>query len=84
MYSDDELREHGFEPGQLEAAFSPDAFVMNTGHDVYRDLNFQDLIDRGLKAVVDGRNFWEPGDMAGLDVDYISVGPRCGFAFNED
>ena len=47
---------------------------MDTGHDVYRDLNFQDLIDRGLKAVVDGRNFWEPEAMAGLDVDYISVG----------
>jgi nucleotide sugar dehydrogenase len=74
MYSDDELREHGFEPGQLDAPFAPDAFVMNTGHDVYRDLNFQDLIDRGLKAVVDGRNFWEPEAMAGLDVDYISVG----------
>ncbi|MFT5123585.1 MAG: nucleotide sugar dehydrogenase [Kiritimatiellia bacterium] len=74
MYSDDEIRSHGFEPGNLVGAHAPDAVVLNTGHDNYVNLDFPDLIQRGLKGVVDGRNFWRPEDMAKLDVAYLSVG----------
>jgi nucleotide sugar dehydrogenase len=74
LYSDEEVLEFGFAPGDLGRAQAPDALILVTAHQAFRDLDWSALAARGLKAVVDGRNVWsaERAEAAGLI--YLGVG----------
>jgi perosamine synthetase len=74
LYSDDELRTHGFRPGSLAVAPTPEVIVLNTGHADFHDLDFTALASAGLKVVIDGRGFWKPDDVRLVGLVYIGVG----------
>lgn len=79
LYTDDEIRAHGFHPGRL-AGDLPPVLVLNTAHPQYRDLPFDELVSRGVRVVVDGRNAVAPDSVASAGAVYIGVGrpPRGG------
>ncbi len=73
LYSEGEVRVHGFAPGAPDQG-SFDAVVLNTSHPEYGVLPFAQLASRGLEAVLDGRNFWDPALVRGLGLHYMGVG----------
>jgi nucleotide sugar dehydrogenase len=76
LYTAAELASHGFtewRPDDL-AAWAPEALVLVTGHNAFADLDLAALRQAGLRAVVDGRRFWEPGRVTGLGLTYVAVG----------
>lgn len=77
LYTDEEIRTHGFVPGRLEAETAPDVLVLATGHRAFVDLDFKSLATRGLRAVIDGRNLWNPRRVAESGIAYIGVGRRA-------
>lgn len=76
LYSDTEIETHGFVPGQLDSLPAPDAIILVTAHPEFTNLNFQRLAARGLKAVVDGRNVWNPTEVRNCSVIYLGIGRR--------
>lgn len=76
LYTEAELASHGFtawHPGQL-AAWAPEALVLVTAHRAFSDLDLAALRAAGLRAVVDGRRFWDPGALNALGLSYLGVG----------
>lgn len=71
MFSDAELRGLGFEPGAIEGQ---DTLVLNTAHPDYAQLDFKALAGRGLRAVLDGRNLWDPNLVRAAGVAYVGIG----------
>ncbi len=77
LYAPEELTALGFRPGGLDGEPAPAALVLATAHADYRDLDFARLARRGLEAVVDGRNLWEPEAVRRHGILYLGVGrPR--------
>ena len=75
LYDDGELKEHGFTPWAPGApGWSPSAVVLGTAHSSYKDLDLGGLIAAGLRVVVDGRRYWDPGAVSALGLDYIGTG----------
>lgn len=72
LYSAEEVGAHGFLWGDLDQPF--DVIILNTGHDAYRQLDFDGLAQGGLQAVVDGRNFFNRDDIERRGVTYIGIG----------
>ncbi len=76
LYTAAELASHGFaewNPGDL-AAWAPQALVLVTGHSALAGLDLAALRQAGLRVVVDGRRFWEPGLVNGLGLTYVAMG----------
>lgn len=59
LYSDQEIRQHGFTPGDLSASRLPEVIILNTAHEEYRRPDFASLRRRGVTHIIDGRNFWD-------------------------
>ena len=76
LYSPEEIRSYGFEPGQLDHRPAPDAIVLATAHRVFRQLNFEILAANGLKAAVDGRNAWDPLALKQCGIKYLGIGTQ--------
>ncbi len=74
LYTPDEVRALGFEPGSFEDR--PAALVLNTGHPAYADLDFAALARGGLRGVLDGRALWDPQAVRAAGVTYVGIG-RC-------
>ena len=74
LYTDDEIRHHGFTPFSLETDRLPQAVILSTAHRMYADLNFADLARRGVRAIVDGRAMWDPAAVRTAGIQYIGVG----------
>ena len=74
LYTAEEVEGHGFAVGDLGAEFAPDAVILNTIHDEFLELDFAGLAERGLKAVIDGRNTWDPAAVKKHDLFYLGVG----------
>lgn len=72
LYSAAELAAHGFTPAGWDTV--PEVVVLNTAHAEYRDLDFGGLAARGLKAVLDGRNLWDPERVRGAGLVYQGIG----------
>ena len=75
LYTAEEIGEHGL------AAWSPDspewepqALVLATGHTSYRGLDLAALRKAGLRAIADGRRFWDPNAIEALGLEYIGAG----------
>jgi nucleotide sugar dehydrogenase len=71
LFSDEELTALGFTPARLESA---DVIVLNTAHDVFRDLDWNDLGRAGTRQVIDGRNIWHTPAVTESGLTYIGVG----------
>lgn len=74
LYTEEEIRVLGFEPHSSVESSPADALVLNTGHQEYGELDFNNLKDNGLKAVLDGRNFWNRQLVENAQVIYVGIG----------
>jgi nucleotide sugar dehydrogenase len=74
LYSDDEIRAHGFDPMPMSAGSMPEVLILNTAHAPYRQLDFVDLKRRGARVVADGRNLWRPETICAAGLLYLGVG----------
>ncbi len=74
MYSAEEIAAAGFQAHQLDASKLPELVILNTCHDAYRTLDFQDLARRGVQVVLDGRDCWDNAKAAEAGLLYIGVG----------
>jgi nucleotide sugar dehydrogenase len=74
LYTDEEIRGHGFTPSTLTDLPLPEVFILNTAHLIYTGLDFQQLAAHGLKAVVDGRALWQPERVRGAGLVYLGIG----------
>lgn len=75
LFSDDEIRALGLEPGSLSSA-DADALVLQTYHDEYRTLDW-DRYPR-CRVVLDGRNALDPKAVEAAGMQYIGVGRGSG------
>ncbi len=74
LYSNDEHQMHGFQSRSLDSDPAPDIIILNTAHEHYQHLDFKLLASRGVKAVFDGRNLWNPDSVRGAGLIYLSIG----------
>ena len=86
LYTSDEIRNRGFSPGAfavkgarwktLSREESPmhELLILNTAHAAYADLDFKKLAALGLKAVLDGRNFWKAEQVEKAGLFYLAIG----------
>ncbi len=74
LYSDDELRAHGFTPGSLRDGQLPEVLILNTAHAAYGALDFASLAQRGVRVVFDGRALWSAAAVRAAGLVYIGVG----------
>lgn len=74
LFSDAEIRDHGFVPGTVMADPGWDAVILNTAHAAYSAIDFVGLKARGLKAVVDGRNAWPKDSIQQCGLTYLGIG----------
>jgi nucleotide sugar dehydrogenase len=76
LYTDAELAAHGFtawHPARLDE-WAPEALVLVTAHRAFADFDLAALRDAGLRAVVDGRRFWNRDTLTALGLSYLGVG----------
>lgn len=74
LYSDDEIQARGFTPHALDARRLPAIVILNTAHAIFRKPDFRQLAARGVRAVVDGRNVWDPDVVRAAGLHYVGVG----------
>jgi nucleotide sugar dehydrogenase len=74
LYAEAELAAHGFAAGALDTAPVPEVLILNTAHAAYRTLAFGILQARGLRAVIDGRNFFDPEAVRRAGLHYVGIG----------
>ena len=74
LYSDNELRAHGFSPGSWTEDPVPEVLIANTAHHKYRDLDFAKLATHGVQAVLDGCNCWAPDSVRKHGIFYMGIG----------
>ncbi len=75
LFDEAELTAHGFrswDPASSE--WRAEAIVLVTGHTAYGGLDLGSLREGGLRAVLDGRRFWDPETIEALGLDYIGPG----------
>ena len=72
LYSPEEIRAHGFASGSVTDG--ADAVILNTAHPEYAQFDFDHFAVCGGKAVVDGRNIWDPEKIRAAGLVAISVG----------
>jgi nucleotide sugar dehydrogenase len=75
LFSDAELMELGFDASPIEGA---DVVVLNTAHDVYKNLDFRALAEKGVKTVIDGRDNWDAESVEAAGLRYIGIGRLSG------
>lgn len=75
LYSAAELGEHRLAAWGLDSPeWRPQAIVLATGHSAYRGIDLATMRDAGLRAVLDGRRFWDPGEVEALGLAYVGPG----------
>lgn len=71
LYTDEEIRRLGLEPGEIKGN---EVLVLNTAHNAYLEMDWEELAKAGLRYVVDGRNIWDPDLVAKHGISYVGVG----------
>jgi nucleotide sugar dehydrogenase len=74
LYTDSEIRGHGFTPFDLQSPRLPEVIILNTGHRAYASFDFPDLVRRGVKVVMDGRAMWNPKAVRSAGLIYLGIG----------
>lgn len=74
LYTSDEIRAHGFEPLDALDSGWPTILVLNTAHAEYKHLNFQHLAEKGINAVLDGRNAWNAEIIRAAGINCMGIG----------
>ena len=69
MYSNEEIRNFGWEPYKMGAEI--DAVIIQADHEEFRYLDRDSF--PGVQAIVDGRNILSPSDFEGISVLKIGV-----------
>ena len=73
LYTDEELKKLGFTPAKA-GKDTLHAVILNTAHSAFKKQNFAQWRDRGVEAVLDGRNFWSQDDVEQAGLIYLCVG----------
>jgi len=73
LYTDEELKKLGFTPAKV-GTDTIHAVILNTAHSAFKKQNFAQWHDTGVKAVLDGRNFWSQDDVEQAGLLYLCVG----------
>lgn len=73
LYDATEILGHGFTPLKLDGRL-PSIVVLNTGHQEYKEVDFVQWRERGVRTVVDGRNLWSPSEVQAAGLQYIAPG----------
>ena len=84
LYSDRELQQRGFQPGDPSAPELPPVVVLVTEHSAYRGLSFFNLAAKGVRVVVDGRNAWRREDVEAAGILYIGIGQPNSWTLRAD
>jgi len=71
FYTDDELRQSGFEPGRASTAT---VIVLNTAHDEFAHPDFAAWFESGVQVLVDGRNLWSRDEAEAIGMLYFGIG----------
>lgn len=71
LYTNDEIRGYGFEPGRIEGS---DILILNTAHEAFKNVDLVALAGSGIDTIVDGRNAWPPDAVRRAGMRYIGVG----------
>ncbi len=71
FYTDEELREAGFEPGSIEASC---VVVLSTAHKEFTAPDFVAWQKAGVEVVLDGRNLWNQHDVEAAEILYFGIG----------
>jgi nucleotide sugar dehydrogenase len=80
LYTDEEISWAGFCPARL-GADPCDAVILNTAHSAFANPDFARWRESGVAAVVDGRGFWDSGEVARAGMLYLGIGlPARGAA----
>jgi nucleotide sugar dehydrogenase len=74
LYTSEEIQALGFVPGELCDGPAPQVLILNTAHGAYGNLDFAELAARGLKVVVDGRNFFNRQQVEQAGILYFGIG----------
>jgi len=74
LYSANELRAHGFTPGEWTDEPTPEVLIGNTAHSRYKELDFAELAARGVRAVLDGCGCWDPSAVRQHGIFYLGIG----------
>jgi len=74
MLSREEIEGYGFKYGDIENLDRIDAIILATGHKEYQDLNLEMLKEKGVKAIIDGRNFLDRERIRALGILYRGLG----------
>ncbi len=70
---------------ELEAATEVDGVALITEWRQFRFINFEEVLSKMKgKAFFDGRNQYQPNEMARLGFDYISIGRKSVYADQRD
>ncbi len=70
-YTDQELREAGFEPGTAVAA---SVVILNTAHEEFAHPDFVSWRNTGVEVVLDGRNLWSQDEAEAAGLLYFGMG----------
>lgn len=70
-YSPAEIHLAGFEPGLAHDAH---LIVLNTAHPEYAHSPFEEWHERGVEAVLDGRNYWRQAEAERAGLLYFGIG----------
>lgn len=74
LYDAGEISAEGFEGFSLDERNLPEVLVLNTAHAQYKKIDLRKLSTNGVKAIVDGRNLFNPADVQTAGIKYIGVG----------
>lgn len=74
LFDDDEIVEHGAEPGSVDHLGDIDAVILQANHQEYADFPWSALPTGTL--VLDGRNVLDADTIRGHGLDYLGVGRR--------
>jgi nucleotide sugar dehydrogenase len=71
FYTDEELRDAGFEPGAIKAACF---VVLSTAHKEFANPDFVAWQKAGVEVVLDGRNQWDQQEVETAGILYFGIG----------
>jgi nucleotide sugar dehydrogenase len=72
LYSNDEIKESGFDAG--EVSDGTDAVVLNTAHPEFATPDFQRWRNFGVQVVLDGRAVWSSEQVIAAGLTYLGIG----------